>query len=105
MAAMTLDPTSRGVTVLPKNVYPNLNQCTPPLLPLNLVTQVIVNGNNMAWGSSLQVDGVDSASATWVSPWECRFTISKASARTSYVTITSPEGLVSNPARLMFTAK
>ena len=100
MAAMTLDPTSRGQVTIPANVYPVIGEPSPCEFPLGITTVAIIKCTNVAFGSRFQINGADSAAATWVSPATIKLTLNPTNAGDLTGAVISPEGLSSNKIRL-----
>jgi len=102
MAAMTLDPASRGQVTIPSNVQPYM--CEPVEFPVGVATVGVIKCRNVAFGSRFQINGADSAAATWVSPSTIKLAWTPATFGAYEAQIISPEGNVSNKVRLAVPA-
>jgi hypothetical protein len=100
MAAMTLDPGSPGVFNIPAGVYPNLSTISPPTFPVGQAIKAQIKCNNVAFGSTFQIAGVDSAAATWVSPFTIALNYTAAAPGKLECQVISPDGLASNKVAL-----
>jgi hypothetical protein len=100
MAAMTLDPGSPGVFAIPTGVYPNLCGASPPTFPTGQAIRSVVKCNNVAFGSTFQIGGADSAAATWLSPFTIALNYTAAAPGPLEAQVISPDGLASNKIKL-----
>jgi hypothetical protein len=101
MAAMTLDPGSRGVFNIPANVIPNLSGASPPNFPVGQTVKSVIKCNNVAFGSTFQIGGVDSAAATWVSPFTICLNYTAGATGPVECQVITPDGLLSNKIRII----
>lgn len=100
MAAMALDPSSRGVVDIPKNVYPYLCDACPEEYPTAAPRTGVIKCRNVPFGSTFQISGADNTAAKWVSPSTLSFTWQPGSAGFSEAQVITPDGLASNKIRL-----
>ena len=100
MAAMTLDPSSRGQVTIPSNVYPMLCDASPGEHIVGSPGRSVIKCANVAFGATFQIAGVDAAGATWVSPSTIFLTWTPATYVPQEGQVINPDGKVSNKIRL-----
>ena len=101
MAAMTLDPSSRGQVTICSGVYPILCDPAPEEFPVGVARRSVINCWNVAFGSRFQIAGADSAAATWVSPSTLILNYTAGATGVQECQVISPEGLLSNKVRIV----
>jgi hypothetical protein len=101
MAAMTLDPASRGQVNIPAGVLPELATPSPERFIVGQSVRSVIKCRNVAFGSRFQITGVDSSAATWLSPSTIIVNWTAGGAGVSEAQVISPEGRASNKIRLV----